>query len=70
MRRFWTAERRRAAAASDSAPSVRFIYDRPVPYARVMRIDILGADGSVLSSTTQSFQPRRGWVTESVADCA
>lgn len=70
MRRFWATERRRVAAAADSSPSVRFIYDRPLPYARVIRIDILGPDGDVVSSMTRSFQPRTGWVTESVADCA
>lgn len=70
MRRFWATDRRRATRASASAPSVRFVYDRPLPYARIMRIEILDPDGSVVSSMTRSFQPRTGWVTESVADCA
>ena len=70
MRRFWTADRRESTCDSASAPAVRFVYDRPLPYARILRIDVLGPDGTVVSSTTKSFRPRQGWVTESVADCA
>lgn len=70
MRRFWTGTRSGAVSDAAPAPAVRFVYDRPLPYARILRIDVLGPDGSVVSSTTKSFRPRQGWVTESVADCA
>ncbi|HUR76245.1 MAG TPA: hypothetical protein VMZ00_18315 [Sporichthya sp.] len=70
MRRFWAADRREAVGDSATAPSVRYVYDRPLPYARVLRIDVVGADGAVISSLTKSYHPQRGWVTESVADCA
>ena len=69
MRRFWPVDRPQRARASAS-PSVRYTYDRPLPYARILRVDVLGPDGAVISSSTKSYHPRLGWVTESVADCA
>jgi hypothetical protein len=70
MRKFWAGPRDGASHVASSAPSVRYVYDRPLPYARILRIDVVAADGTVISSMTKSYQPRRGWVTESVADCA
>ncbi len=67
MRRFRDAAR---SAPRDSAPSVRYVYDRPLPYARILRIEIVDPTGVVLSATTKAFQPGRGWVTESAANCA
>lgn len=64
MRRFWAGSRDTESA---SAPAVRYVYDRPLPHARILRIEVLGPDGTVISSTTKSYHPRRGWVTESVA---
>lgn len=46
-------------------PSVRYVYDRPLPHARHLRIDIVGDDGAVLSCTVASFEPGKGWVTQS-----
>lgn len=70
MRKFWAGSRDEATHAAASAPAVRYVYDRPLPYARILRIDVVAADGTVISSMTKSFRPRQGWVTESVADCA
>jgi hypothetical protein len=68
MRRFWAGPRQAPDAAA--APAVRLVYDRPLPYARILRVDVLGPDGAVISSLTKSYHPRQGWVTESIADCA
>jgi hypothetical protein len=68
MRRFWAGSRPAHDVAA--APAVRLVYDRPLPYARILRIDVLDPDGAVLSSMTKSYRPGRGWVAESVADCA
>lgn len=70
MRKFWAGSRDGATRDAAPAPSVRYVYDRPLPYARILRIDIVGADGSVLSSMTKSYHPSRGWVSESAANCA
>lgn len=70
MRRFWATTRNGAARESGSAPSVRFLYDRPLPYARHLRLDILGPDGSVVTSTIATYDPRAGWVTQTAASCA
>jgi hypothetical protein len=45
-------------------PSVRYVYDRPLPHARHLRIDIVGDDGSVVACSVASFEPGRGWVTQ------
>lgn len=70
MRRFRGVARSTATQDTASTPSVRYVYDRPLPYARVLRIEIVGPNGVVLSATTKSFQPGRGWVTEPGANCA
>ncbi len=70
MRKFWAGSRDGTTRDAASTPAVRLVYDRPLPYARILRIDIVGPDGSVLSSMTKSYHPNRGWVSESVADCA
>ena len=70
MRRFWATTRNGAAREADSAPSVRFLYDRPLPYARNLRLDILDPDGSVVTSTIATYDPRDGWVTQTAANCA
>ncbi len=70
MRRFRILARTMATEHTASTPSVRYVYDRPLPYARVLRVEIVGPDGAVLSATTKSYQPGRGWVTEHAANCA
>lgn len=47
------------------ALSVRYTYDRPLPHARHLRIDFLGDDGQVLSCSVSTFEPGKGWVTQS-----
>ena len=70
MRRFRGLARSMATENTASTPSVRYVYDRPLPYARVLRIEIVGPNGAVLSATTKSYQRGRGWVTDVGANCA
>ncbi|WP_019874883.1 hypothetical protein [Sporichthya polymorpha] len=43
--------------------TVRYVYDRPLPFARHLRIDFLNEDGAVTSSMVSTFEPGKGWVT-------
>jgi hypothetical protein len=67
MRRFWAADRRESTYKGASAPSVRYVYDRPLPYARHLRVEIVGPDGAVVSTLISSYDPRKGWVTKASA---
>lgn len=69
MRRFWATTRGGATRGRASGPSVRYVYDRPLPYARNLRIDVVAPDGTVLSSTTATYRSGEGWITEA-AHCA
>jgi hypothetical protein len=66
MRRFKSATRSMGSREA-AGPSVRYVYDRPLPYARHLRIEIVGPDGSVVSTLISSYQPGKGWVTQSAA---
>ena len=70
MRRFKTTAQRAGSSDTATAPSVRYVYDRPLPYARHLRIEILGADGSVVSTLISSFEPGKGWVTQDAVSSA
>ena len=69
MRRF-KSPTRSTGSVEAAGPSVRYVYDRPLPYARHLRIEILGPDGAVLSTLISSFEPGKGWVTQNSASSA
>ena len=66
MRRFKSATRS-AGSEVQNGPSVRYVYDRPLPYARHLRVEIVGADGTVVSTLISSYEPGKGWVTQNSA---
>lgn len=70
MGKFCSAARSATTRDSTTAPAVRYAYDRPLPYARHLRLEFLGPDGAVQSAMTKRYHPRRGWVTASVSDFA
>lgn len=63
MRRFKSSTRS-AGSREVAGPSVRYVYDRPLPYARHLRVEILGSDGTVVSTLISSYEPGKGWVTQ------
>jgi hypothetical protein len=67
MRRFRTMAERAGSGDTTKAPSVRYVYDRPLPYARHLRVEILDPDGAVVSTLVSSFEPGKGWVTQNAA---
>lgn len=67
MRRFKSATRSAGSVEAAGAPSVRYVYDRPLPYARHLRVEIVGPDGAVVSTLISSYEPGKGWVTQASA---
>ncbi|HVE25172.1 MAG TPA: hypothetical protein VNC22_07210 [Sporichthya sp.] len=67
MRRFKSATRSAGSVEAAGGPSVRYVYDRPLPYARHLRVEIVGPDGAVVSTLISSYEPGKGWVTQNAA---
>jgi len=67
MRRFKRATRSTGSRKAADGPSVRYLYDRPLPYARHLRVEIVDPDGAVVSTLISSYEPGKGWVTQCCA---
>jgi hypothetical protein len=67
MRRFKGAARSAGSRKTETGPAVRYVYDRPLPYARHLRVEFLAPDGTVVATMISSYEPGKGWVTQSTA---